>query len=65
MNYTMLVVARLVGGIAIGMLSVITPIYISEISPPEIRGSLLVLSKSLHSHIYFSGVRTVQCPSKA
>jgi MFS family permease len=65
MNYTMLVVARLVGGIAIGMLSVITPIYISEISPPEIRGSLLVLSESLHSHAYFSIVRTVQCPSKA
>lgn len=47
MNYTMLVVARLVGGIAIGMLSVITPIYISEISPPEIRGSLLVFTDVL------------------
>lgn len=45
-NYEILVVARLTSGIAIGMLSVTTPIYISEISPPEIRGSLLVYSKS-------------------
>jgi predicted MFS family arabinose efflux permease len=47
MNYGMLVVARLITAIAVGMLSVISPMYISEISPPEIRGSLLVFSKSL------------------
>ncbi|KAK6614230.1 MFS monosaccharide transporter [Botrytis cinerea] len=39
----MLVVARLVGGIGIGMLSMVTPVYISEIAPPEIRGVLLVM----------------------
>ncbi|KAF7958744.1 hypothetical protein EAE96_002277 [Botrytis aclada] len=44
-NFNMLIVARLVGGIGIGMLSMVTPIYISEIAPPEIRGVLLVLEE--------------------
>lgn len=44
-NYAMLVVARLIGGVGIGMLSMVAPLYISEISPPEIRGALLVLGK--------------------
>ena len=44
-NYAMLVTARLVGGIGIGMLSMVAPLYISEISPPEIRGALLVLEE--------------------
>ena len=45
MTYAMLVVARLIGGIGIGMLSMVAPLYISEISPPEIRGALLVLEE--------------------
>lgn len=44
-NYAMLTTARLIGGIGIGMLSMVAPLYISEISPPEIRGSLLVLEE--------------------
>jgi len=32
-DYSMLVVARLIGGIGIGMLSMVAPLYISEISP--------------------------------
>ncbi|KAK0664720.1 Sugar transporter STL1 [Lasiodiplodia hormozganensis] len=40
-DYPMLVVARLIGGVGIGMLSMVAPLFISEISPPEIRGSLL------------------------
>ena len=44
-SYPMLVVARLIGGIGIGMLSMVAPLYISEISPPEIRGALLVLEE--------------------
>ena len=44
-SYAMLVTARLVGGIGIGMLSMVAPLYISEISPPEIRGALLVLEE--------------------
>ncbi|KAI9730107.1 MAG: hypothetical protein M1834_006099 [Cirrosporium novae-zelandiae] len=45
MNYAMLTIARLIGGMGIGMLSMVAPLYISEISPPEIRGSLLVLEE--------------------
>ena len=41
----MLVVARSIGGVGIGGLSVLAPLYISEISPPEIRGALLVLEE--------------------
>ncbi|TKA24195.1 hypothetical protein B0A50_05959 [Salinomyces thailandicus] len=44
-DYSMLTVARLIGGLGIGMLSMVAPLYISEISPPEIRGSLLVLEE--------------------
>ncbi|KEQ80945.1 general substrate transporter [Aureobasidium pullulans EXF-150] len=44
-NYDMLIVARLIGGIGIGSLSAVAPMYISEISPPEIRGTLLVLEE--------------------
>ncbi|KAL9110418.1 MAG: hypothetical protein Q9227_004962 [Pyrenula ochraceoflavens] len=44
-DYAMLTVARLVGGVGIGMLSMVAPLYISEISPPEIRGTLLVLEE--------------------
>lgn len=45
MDYAMLVVARFIGGVGIGMLSMVAPLYISEISPPEIRGALLVLEE--------------------
>ncbi|KAL8644775.1 MAG: hypothetical protein Q9210_007078 [Variospora velana] len=45
MNYAMLTIARLIGGVGVGMLSMVAPLYISEISPPEIRGSLLVLEE--------------------
>ncbi|TID14218.1 putative MFS monosaccharide transporter [Venturia nashicola] len=44
-DYAMLVIARLIGGVGIGMLSMVVPLYISEISPPEMRGSLLVLEE--------------------
>lgn len=44
-DYPMLVVGRLIGGVGIGMLSMVAPLYISEISPPEIRGALLVLEE--------------------
>ncbi|KAI9150734.1 MFS glucose transporter mfs1 [Paramyrothecium foliicola] len=44
-DYPMLVVGRFIGGIGIGMLSMVVPLYISEISPPEIRGSLLVFEE--------------------
>jgi MFS family permease len=37
-DYAMLVVGRLIGGIGVGMLSMVVPMYIAEVSPPEIRG---------------------------
>ena len=44
-NYAMLTVARLIGGVGIGMLSMVAPLYISEVSPAEVRGTLLVLEE--------------------
>ncbi|KAI1008352.1 hypothetical protein LB504_001262 [Fusarium proliferatum] len=44
-NYAMLVVGRFIGGIGIGQLSMVVPLYIAEISPPEIRGALLVFEE--------------------
>ncbi|KAF2685867.1 general substrate transporter [Lentithecium fluviatile CBS 122367] len=44
-EYGMLTVGRLIGGVGIGMLATISPLYISEIAPPEIRGALLVLQE--------------------
>ena len=38
---TMLVMARLFGGLAVGAASVVAPMYISEISPAKYRGSLV------------------------
>lgn len=44
-DYAMLTVGRLIGGVGIGMLATISPLYISEIAPSEIRGALLVLQE--------------------
>jgi MFS family permease len=44
-DYAMLTFARFFGGLGVGMLSMVAPLYISEISPPEIRGTLLVLEE--------------------
>ncbi|KAJ5766122.1 uncharacterized protein N7511_003738 [Penicillium nucicola] len=44
-SFAMLVGARFVGGIGVGMLAMVAPLYISEIAPPEIRGTLLVLQE--------------------
>jgi SP family arabinose:H+ symporter-like MFS transporter len=38
-------VARLVSGLAIGLASVLTPVYIAEISPPRHRGALVSLNQ--------------------
>jgi len=37
--------ARLLGGLAIGLASVLTPVYIAEISPPKNRGTLVSLNQ--------------------
>nr|GAT57997.1 predicted protein [Mycena chlorophos] len=42
---TALFIGRAVGGIGVGALSMLSPLYISEISPPEVRGSLIALEQ--------------------
>ena len=42
-NFVFLISARLVGGVGVGMASVLAPLYISEIAPPKIRGRLVAL----------------------
>jgi MFS transporter, SP family, arabinose:H+ symporter len=40
-----LVYARLLGGLGIGIASLVSPLYIAEISPPKIRGRLVALQQ--------------------
>lgn len=42
-NHTFLISSRLLGGIGVGIASMLSPLYISEISPPKIRGRLVAL----------------------
>lgn len=42
-NLTHFVLARLVGGIGVGIASMLSPMYISEIAPAKIRGTLVTL----------------------
>jgi MFS family permease len=42
-NYGSLVAGRFIGGIGVGTLAMGAPLYISEVAPPNLRGSLLVL----------------------
>jgi SP family arabinose:H+ symporter-like MFS transporter len=44
-NLTEFVIARLIAGTAIGVASVLAPMYISEISPPQMRGRLVSLNQ--------------------
>ena len=42
-TFFLLIPARLIGGIGVGMASVLSPLYISEFAPPKIRGRLVAL----------------------
>lgn len=42
-NYGTLVAGRTIGGVGVGTLAMGAPLYISEVAPPNLRGSLLVL----------------------
>ena len=42
-SFIFLIVGRIIGGIGVGMASVLAPLYISEFSPPKIRGKLIAL----------------------
>jgi MFS transporter, SP family, arabinose:H+ symporter len=41
--FAAIIAARLVGGLGVGMASVLAPMYISEFSPPRLRGRLVAL----------------------
>jgi sugar porter (SP) family MFS transporter len=45
MNWPILIAFRFIGGLAIGGASVVSPMYIAEISPPEVRGRLVATSQ--------------------
>ncbi|KAK7691885.1 hypothetical protein QCA50_005289 [Cerrena zonata] len=40
-----LIVGRGIGGLGVGALSMLSPLYMAEISPPEVRGSLMALEQ--------------------
>ncbi|EIW54398.1 general substrate transporter [Trametes versicolor FP-101664 SS1] len=40
-----LVLGRGIGGLGVGALSMLSPLYMAEISPPEVRGSLMALEQ--------------------
>ena len=42
-SFDALVVYRIIGGVGIGIVSIVSPIYISEVSPAKIRGTLVSL----------------------
>jgi len=42
-SHTELIIYRLIGGIGVGVASMLSPLYISEISPPKIRGRMVAL----------------------
>jgi len=44
-NFDDLVIGRAIGGIGVGALSMLSPLYMAEISPPELRGSLLAIEQ--------------------
>lgn len=44
-NWYVLLIARWIGGVAVGAASVVCPMYITEIAPPEKRGRLVAISQ--------------------
>ncbi|OCF32106.1 monosaccharide transporter [Kwoniella heveanensis BCC8398] len=42
-SYAQLVAGRFIGGVGIGLLSSVAPMYISEIAPPNVRGAFLAM----------------------
>ncbi len=44
-NLTEFVIARLIGGVGVGMASMLSPLYIAEVSPANIRGRLVSLNQ--------------------
>ncbi|KAG4440613.1 hypothetical protein IFR05_003930, partial [Cadophora sp. M221] len=54
-NIPMLFIGRAIAGLAVGMMTMVIPLYISEVSLPDIRGGLVVLQQlSITIGILFS-----------
>lgn len=45
MNMEMMFVGRFIAGVSIGQLSMVVPLYITELAPPNLRGSLVTLQQ--------------------
>ncbi|MFD2255482.1 sugar porter family MFS transporter [Luteolibacter algae] len=44
-NFDSFIIARIIGGIGIGLASNVSPMYIAEISPPEMRGKFVSINQ--------------------
>ncbi len=44
-NFTVLIIARMVGGFGVGASLIIAPMYIAEISPPHMRGRMVAFNQ--------------------
>ncbi len=44
-DFTLFNIARFIGGVGIGVASALSPMYIAEVSPPEIRGRMVSLNQ--------------------
>ena len=44
-DFTLFNIARFIGGVGIGVASALAPMYIAEVSPPEIRGRMVSLNQ--------------------
>ncbi|KAI0045874.1 hypothetical protein FA95DRAFT_1560753 [Auriscalpium vulgare] len=44
-SLTQITIGRAIGGFGVGALSMLSPLYMAEISPPELRGSLMALEQ--------------------
>lgn len=44
-SFTEFVLARILGGLAVGAASILSPMYIAEVSPPHVRGRLVSLNQ--------------------
>lgn len=42
-DFVSLVIFRIIGGVGIGVVSIVSPLYIAEISPPKHRGTMVLL----------------------
>jgi SP family arabinose:H+ symporter-like MFS transporter len=42
-DFTLFIVARFAGGLAVGAASILSPMYVAEVSPPKMRGRLVTM----------------------